>query len=324
MAGLYPPGRFWPLDPTVKTRDSGSRSSTSKATPVRFLPRSRGCDSRSRNCRKKAISLKRSLPYNVREGILDTGRYAARQLGHWADALALNAELLKSEEDRGASAFEMAQRLFQRLRSPVVAWAHRRGPRAAAELPRILTSARTASRTSVRILSALADVEAAAGHGQDAIDLEHNALRYKYLADRSSSSPSVTPTLATTWPLTSPIIGKRWHTSLQARCSVFSDRHRRRRSIPGRRGRGPRPAARRCLSADEHQRAVWHRRSRFPAFTSTACSRSSPAEPAAASGRTRYATRPRWRADRPEHPSRWVSSGLGPGDRRHHHCPRRR
>ena len=31
------------------------------------------------------------------------------------------------------------------------------------------------------VLSALADVEDAAGHGQDAIDLERNALRYKYL-----------------------------------------------------------------------------------------------------------------------------------------------
>ena len=32
------------------------------------------------------------IPFDVREGLLDTGRQAARDLGRWQEALELNAE----------------------------------------------------------------------------------------------------------------------------------------------------------------------------------------------------------------------------------------
>ena len=122
-----------------------------------------------------------ALPFNVRENILDTGRSAALQLGRWEDTFALNAELLGSKEHRGASAFEMARNRFNDY-FPLLRLGR------IAEARSLLLDCREIFEREYyteglgKVLSALADVEDKAGHGQDAIDLERNALRYKYLA----------------------------------------------------------------------------------------------------------------------------------------------
>jgi hypothetical protein len=122
-----------------------------------------------------------ALPYNVREGILDTGRSAALKLERWEDALAFNAEVLESKEHRSASAFEIARNRFNDY-GPLL-----RLGRGAEARSLLLGCRETYEREHYtnglgRVLSALADGEDEAGHGQDAIDLERNALRYGYLA----------------------------------------------------------------------------------------------------------------------------------------------
>ena len=120
-------------------------------------------------------------PYNLREGILDTGRDAALQLGRWEDALALNAELLESQQHRGASAFEMARRRFNDY-FPLLRLGRIGEARSLLLDCREIDEREHNTQGLGKDLSALADVEDEAGHGQDAIDLERNALRYKYLA----------------------------------------------------------------------------------------------------------------------------------------------
>jgi hypothetical protein len=127
-----------------------------------------------------------AVPYNVRELTLDTGRNAARQLRRWEDALAFNAELLEAKERRGASAFEMARNRFNDY-GPLLQLGR------IAEARSLLLECREIDEREHNTqelgvdFSALASVENEAGHGPDAIDLERNALRYKYLADDVAS-----------------------------------------------------------------------------------------------------------------------------------------
>ena len=120
-------------------------------------------------------------PYNVRETILDTGRDAALQLGRWEDALALNAEILESKEHRGASAFEIARNRFNDY-GPLLRLGRIAEARSLLLDCREIDEREHNTQELGTVLSALADVEDEAGHGQDAIDLERNALRYMYLA----------------------------------------------------------------------------------------------------------------------------------------------
>jgi tetratricopeptide (TPR) repeat protein len=120
-------------------------------------------------------------PYNVRELILDTGSAAAYQLQRWAEALALNAELLESKRRRGASAFEIARSRFNDYYALLQLGR-------LAEARSLLLDCREIDERENNTyelgkdLTALADVEDAAGHGQEAIDLQRDALRYTYLA----------------------------------------------------------------------------------------------------------------------------------------------
>ena len=122
-----------------------------------------------------------AAPYNVRETILDTGRYAALQLERWEDALAFNAEILESKEHRGASAFEIARNRFNDY-GPLLRLGRIAEARSLLLDCREIYEREHNTQELGMVLSALADVEDEAGHGQDAIDLERNALRYKYLA----------------------------------------------------------------------------------------------------------------------------------------------
>ena len=122
-----------------------------------------------------------ALPYNVREGILDTGRSAALGLGCWEDTLAFNAEILESKEHRGASALEVARNRFND-HGPLLRLGRIAEARSLLLECREIFEREHYTEGLGTVLSALASVEDEAGHGQDAIDLERNALRYKYLA----------------------------------------------------------------------------------------------------------------------------------------------
>jgi len=124
--------------------------------------------------------------WNVREVLLDVGRNAARQLGRWRDALDLNVVILASKHDRSAPAADIAQARFNDY-SPLLELDR------ADEALALLRECRQAFQDAgdVRLLgmtfSALASTENARGHGDVAIQLEHSALRYKYLANVMTS-----------------------------------------------------------------------------------------------------------------------------------------
>jgi tetratricopeptide (TPR) repeat protein len=120
-------------------------------------------------------------PWNIRETLLDTGRYAAVQLGRWTDALDLNAAIIASKRDRSALAHEVAQNRFNDY-GPLVRLGR------TDEALDLLLECREAFETAHDIrgigltLSALASIEDTRGRGEAAISLARDALRYKYLA----------------------------------------------------------------------------------------------------------------------------------------------
>jgi tetratricopeptide (TPR) repeat protein len=122
-----------------------------------------------------------ATPWNVREMLLDIGRNAARQLGLWDDALELNAAILASKHDRSAPATDIAQAKFNDY-SPLLQLDH------ADEALALLRECREVFQDAddIRLLgmtlTALASTEDVRGHGDAAIRMEHDALRYKYLA----------------------------------------------------------------------------------------------------------------------------------------------
>ena len=125
-------------------------------------------------------------PWNVRETLLSVGRDAARQLGLWDDALDLNAAIAASKQDRGAPASEIALTRFNdygplirlgRIDNALVLLRDcRRAFENAHDIPNL-----------GKVLCALAAVENNRGHGDAAIDLGQDALRYLYLAEDAIS-----------------------------------------------------------------------------------------------------------------------------------------
>ena len=120
-------------------------------------------------------------PWNVREALLDTGRAAAILLGRWAAALDLNAAQAASQRDRNAPTTDTARVRFNDY-SPLL----RLGRTEEAltllrDCHRIFQDARD-TRMLGQTLSALADAEDQRGHGDAALRLERDALRYLYLA----------------------------------------------------------------------------------------------------------------------------------------------
>ncbi|HXR27368.1 MAG TPA: hypothetical protein VN771_05855, partial [Candidatus Baltobacteraceae bacterium] len=122
-----------------------------------------------------------ATPWNVREVLLGTGREAALWLGQWDDALDLSAAVIASKRERRAPAADIGRGRFSDY-GPLLRLGR------AGEALDLLLECRQAFQDANDIqglgavLSALADTETARGHGDAAIRLEHDALRYKYLA----------------------------------------------------------------------------------------------------------------------------------------------
>jgi hypothetical protein len=124
-------------------------------------------------------------PWNVREGLLDTGRFAALGLERWETALALNAESIRYKQARAADAAEVARRRFNDY-SPLLRL------RRYAEARRLLEACRQVFEAERdipglgKVFSALADLEyqeareQGAPASQAAVRFEQTALRYKY------------------------------------------------------------------------------------------------------------------------------------------------
>ena len=122
-----------------------------------------------------------AAPWHVREVLLDTGLHAAQMLGQHADALALSAEVAASMRDRHAPAADIARTRFNDY-SPLLRLGR------TDEALAVLLDCRQAFQDArdIRMLgktfSALADTEDKRGHGEAALRLERDALRYLYLA----------------------------------------------------------------------------------------------------------------------------------------------
>ena len=122
-----------------------------------------------------------ATPWHVREYLLDVGRNAARQLGLWQEALDLNAEIVASKRDRNAPETDIVRATFSDY-YPLLQL------RRAEEALVLLRQCRKVSEDADDIgllgmtLAGLADVESTLGHGDAAIRLTCDALRYKYRA----------------------------------------------------------------------------------------------------------------------------------------------
>jgi len=120
-------------------------------------------------------------PWNVRETMLNTAQGAAMGLEQWETVLALSAEIVASQEARGAPALEVARFRFNdygpllRLRRYGEARALLHDCRAIFEREKDVVGLG-------KVFSALADLEDKLGHRGPAVAFQETALRYTYLA----------------------------------------------------------------------------------------------------------------------------------------------
>jgi hypothetical protein len=120
-------------------------------------------------------------PWNVREVILDTGRFAARNLERWEQALALNSEQLASMGRRDAPPAAFARTAFNDY-GPLLRLGRFDDARELLLVCRDTFGQEGDPEMLGKTLSALADLEDNLGRGDEAIALEADALRLKYVA----------------------------------------------------------------------------------------------------------------------------------------------
>lgn len=125
-------------------------------------------------------------PWNVRETLLDTGRSAAMRSERWERALALNAEIVKYKQERGANTLELARRRFNDY-GPLLRLERFDAARDLLLDCRAVFEAERDIYGLQAVYSALADLEDKAGQGAGgnraaAIRFEQTALGYTYQA----------------------------------------------------------------------------------------------------------------------------------------------
>lgn len=120
-----------------------------------------------------------SMPWNVRETVLDISRGAALDLGEWQQALDLNQDILSSARARGAGVHELAWTRFND-HGPLLDLGR------SSEAERLLLDCQQVFTDTVDIdglsavFSARAALEQRRGRTGEAVIFEHQALRYSY------------------------------------------------------------------------------------------------------------------------------------------------
>jgi tetratricopeptide (TPR) repeat protein len=119
--------------------------------------------------------------WDVREKLLDTGRHAERRLGRWDNALGLSREIITSMHGRRAPAAEIAKAAFN-CYEPLLELG--RTDESLALLQKCRHEFQQANDVHLlgMTMSALADLENRRGHGDAAITLAREGLRYIYMA----------------------------------------------------------------------------------------------------------------------------------------------
>jgi tetratricopeptide (TPR) repeat protein len=119
--------------------------------------------------------------WHVREALLDTGRYAAMLAGRHADALPFIAEVVASQQSRHAPADVIARTRYNNYYPLLHLGRTEEALAVLQDCRQVFQDARDTLMLG-KTLSALADIEEARGHGDAAIRLERDGLRYSYLA----------------------------------------------------------------------------------------------------------------------------------------------
>jgi tetratricopeptide (TPR) repeat protein len=119
--------------------------------------------------------------WEVHEKLLDTGRYAERKLGRWNNALDLSREIITSMHNRRAPAVEIAKAAFN-CYEPLLQLGRTDDSLALLKKCRHEFQQANDVKGLGMAMSALADVEDKRGHGDAAIALVRDALRYIHMA----------------------------------------------------------------------------------------------------------------------------------------------
>jgi tetratricopeptide (TPR) repeat protein len=117
--------------------------------------------------------------WNVQEGILDTGAYAALNLGRWETALALNAEILDFCKRVGHRRWR-SHASASTTTSPLIRLGRYNEAAAMLDGCRRVFDAENAIPQLGLVYGALADLSAERGHYEQAIRYQSIALRYFY------------------------------------------------------------------------------------------------------------------------------------------------
>jgi tetratricopeptide (TPR) repeat protein len=120
-----------------------------------------------------------AVPWNVRETILDTGHTSALATGDWQQCLDLNAEILASQEKRGAGIHEVTRTRFNDAAPLIRLGRLGEARRLLAECQQVYEDHADTTMLA-KVLTTRADLEDALGHRQAAADLERAALRLSY------------------------------------------------------------------------------------------------------------------------------------------------
>ena len=121
-------------------------------------------------------------PCNLREAVFDTGRQAAMSLRRWDEALEFNAQVVASQRSRSAPPAVIAEARFNDY-GPLIERGERdKALRLLVECRGVFERAHDVTMLG-KVFHALATVEAGRGHGEIAIGMLRDALRYSYRAE---------------------------------------------------------------------------------------------------------------------------------------------
>ncbi len=126
------------------------------------------------------------IPWNVRETVLDIAREAALQLGRWEEALALNAERLRSARRRNATTHDLALARFNSV-DPFLRLGRLDKAGDVLATCRATFEEHPDDPNLGRVYKALGDLEHALGHLDQAVAFARLGLPYGYLEQDPAS-----------------------------------------------------------------------------------------------------------------------------------------
>ncbi|MGH3773970.1 MAG: hypothetical protein ACRDRW_21700, partial [Pseudonocardiaceae bacterium] len=125
-------------------------------------------------------------PWNIREATLATGFNSTLALGWWRQALDLNNEVANLQRRRGASAHETARTRFNNYGPLLELGRLDDAKQVLSECQEVFETVDDITMLA-KVYSARAGLEDRRGHLQDALALEHTALRLKYASPEPRS-----------------------------------------------------------------------------------------------------------------------------------------